>query len=100
MISRIFIERPRLAMVISIVITLAGYLALQQLPITQYPQIAPPTISVRTSYPGANAAVIADTVASRIETEVNGVEDMIYMQSNSGNDGSYELRVTFEVGTD
>ncbi len=100
MISRIFIERPRLAMVISIVITLAGYMALQQLPITQYPQIAPPTISVRASYPGANASVIADTVASRIETEVNGVEDMIYMQSNSGNDGSYELRVTFEVGTD
>ena len=100
MISRIFIERPRLAIVISIVITLGGILAMNSLPITQYPEIAPPTISVTTTYPGANSDVLANTVAAPIESTVNGVEDMLYMASTSSNNGTYELRVTFEVGTD
>ncbi len=100
MISRIFIERPRLAIVISVVITIGGILAMRSLPVTQYPEIAPPTISVRTTYPGANSDVLANTVAAPIESTVNGIENMTYMSSTSGNNGSYELRVTFEVGTD
>ncbi|MCU0556723.1 MAG: multidrug efflux RND transporter permease subunit [Desulfobacterales bacterium] len=100
MLSRIFIERPRLAMVISIVITLAGVLALLNIPIAQYPQITPPEIRVSATYPGANAQVVADSVAAPLEAEINGVEDMLYMVSTSSNDGGYSLSVTFAVGTD
>jgi HAE1 family hydrophobic/amphiphilic exporter-1 len=100
MFSRIFIERPILASVISIVIVIAGMVTLFTLPIAQYPEITPPTVSVTTSYPGASAQVLAETVASPIEQEVNGVEGMIYMMSQSASDGSYSLTVTFEVGTD
>ena len=100
MFSQIFIERPRLAMVVSIVLTLAGFIALFNIPVSQYPQITPPEIRVTTTYPGANAQVVADNVASPIEKEVNGVENMLYMSSSCSNDGRYTLAVTFEVGTD
>jgi HAE1 family hydrophobic/amphiphilic exporter-1 len=100
MFSRLFIERPIFASVIAIVITLGGLVTLPTLPVAQYPEIVPPTVKVTTSYPGAPAAVVAETVASPIEQEVNGVEDMIYMASTSASDGSYSLTVSFEVGTD
>ena len=100
MISNIFINRPRLAVVISIIITLAGLIAMFNIPVAQYPPITPPTIRVTATYPGANAQVVADTVAAPIEKEVNGVENMLYMSSSCSNDGRYSLSVTFEVGTD
>ncbi len=100
MFSRIFIERPRLAMVVSIIVTLAGVLALLNIPIAQYPQITPPEIRVSAVYPGAGAEVVADTVAAPLEAEVNGVENMLYMSSTCSNNGTYDMSVTFEVGTD
>ena len=100
MISRVFIDRPRLAGVVSIVLMLAGILSITSLPITQYPQVTPPQIVVRASYPGASAEVMANIVAGPIEDAVNGVQDMIYMSSTSDNSGSYSLTVTFAVGTD
>ncbi len=100
MISRVFIERPRLAGVISIVLMLAGILSISSLPITQYPKVTPPQVTVQTVYPGASAEVIATTVAGPIEDAVNGVDEMIYMSSSSDNSGSYQLIVTFAVGTD
>ena len=98
--SRFFIERPIFATVLSIVIVIAGGVTLGTLPIDQYPEITPPTVSVWTSYPGASARVVAETVAAPIEQQVNGVEGMIYMSSVSAGDGSYELTVSFEIGTD
>ncbi len=89
-----------MATVLALVIVIAGLVSLPGLPIAQYPEITPPTVKVTTTYPGANATVVADTVASPIEQQVNGVEGMIYMSSTSANDGSYGLTVTFEVGTD
>jgi multidrug efflux pump subunit AcrB len=100
MLARFFIDRPVLAWVISIVIVLMGLISAALLPIEQYPQIAPPTVRVTAIYPGANAQVVADTVAAPIEQQVNGVEKMLYMSSQSSNDGSYSLDVTFELGTD
>jgi multidrug efflux pump len=100
MLARFFIDRPIFAVVVSIVITLAGTIALFSLPIAQYPQITPPSVSVSISYPGASADVVAQTVAAPIEQSVNGVQGMLYMSSTSGSDGSYGLSVTFEVGTD
>nr|MDJ0893167.1 efflux RND transporter permease subunit [Gammaproteobacteria bacterium] len=100
MLSRFFIEHPIFASVISIVIVIAGGVSVGVLPIAQYPEITPPTVEVKTTYPGANALVLAETVAAPIEQEVNGVEDMIYMSSTSASDGSYTLTVSFEVGTD
>ena len=100
MFSKFFIEHPIFASVISIVIVLAGLVSVGLLPISQYPEITPPTVEVKASYPGANAAVVAETVAAPIEQEVIGVENMIYMSSVSAGDGSYTLTVTFEVGTD
>jgi multidrug efflux pump len=100
MIPHFFIDRPIFAAVLSIVITLTGAIALLSLPIAQYPEISPPSVQVAISYPGASALVVADTVAAPIEQQVNGVEGMLYMSSQSGNDGSYTLTVTFDVGTD
>jgi multidrug efflux pump len=100
MISRFFIDRPIFAAVLSIVITLAGAIAAKFLPIAQYPPIAPPTVQVSCSYPGASAQVVADTVAAPIEQQVNGVEGMLYMSSQCGNDGSYTLTVTFDLNSD
>jgi len=100
MFSRFFIGRPIFASVLSIVITLAGGIALFTLPIAQYPEITPPTVEVSAVYPGANAQVVVDTVAAPIEQAVNGVEGMMYMASQCTNDGSYTLTVTFAPGTD
>ena len=100
MFSRFFIHRPIFASVLSIIITLAGGIALFTLPIAQYPEITPPTVEVSACYPGANAQVVADTVAAPIEQQVNGVEGMLYMSSQCTNDGSYTLTITFELGVD
>jgi multidrug efflux pump subunit AcrB len=100
MLSEFFVRRPIFAAVISIVIVLLGVVSQGKLPVAKFPEITPPTVSVTAVYPGANASVVAETVAAPIEQEVNGVEGMIYMSSNSANDGSYSLTVTFEVGTD
>src|SRR5680860_27625 len=99
-ISHFFIDRPIFAAVISIIITLVGGVAYFSLPIAQYPEIAPPSISVTAQYPGASAEIVADTVATPIEQEVNGVDNMIYMTSQSTSDGSMALTVTFKLGTD
>jgi hydrophobe/amphiphile efflux-1 (HAE1) family protein len=98
--SHFFIVRPIFAIVISLVITIIGGLSYLNLPLTQFPEIVPPTITVTTTYPGASAQTVADTVAAVIEQEVNGVEDMIYMYSNSTSDGQMNLTVTFDIGTD
>src|SRR5947209_5938888 len=98
MFSHFFIERPIFASVLSIVITLAGAVAVVNLPVAQYPQITPPSIMVSAVYPGANSYVVADSVAAPIEQQINGVEDMMYMVSQSNNDGSYNLTVTFKPG--
>jgi len=100
MISLVFIKRPRLAMVISIVLTLAGILSIFVLPVEMYPKLAPPQIVVSANYPGASAEVLAATVAAPLEDEINGVEDMLYMTSKCENNGSYSLTIPFEVGTD
>jgi len=98
--SRFFIDRPIFAAVLSIVITLAGFLSRFVLPIAQYPQISPPNVSVECTYPGASAQVVAETVAAPIEQQVNGVENMMYMSSQCTNDGSYTLTITFKLGVD
>jgi multidrug efflux pump len=98
MFSRFFIDRPIFAAVLSIVICLGGFVARMQLPIAQYPRIAPPSIVVMANYPGASARDVAESIAAPIEQQVNGVEDMIYMSSQSANDGSYQLNVTFRPG--
>jgi multidrug efflux pump len=100
MLARFFIDRPVLAWVISVVIILLGAIAAGFLPVAEYPEITPPTVRVTANYPGANAQVVADTVAAPIEQQVVGVEGMLYMSSQSNNDGSYSLDVTFELGTD
>src|ERR1700749_948456 len=99
MFSAIFVDRPRLAIVIAIVTTIAGALAYLSMPVAQYPDIVPPQVSVTTAYPGASAAVVEATVAQPIESQIVGVDKAIYMKSVSGNDGSYSLLVSFELGT-
>ena len=100
MIFNVFIDRPRLAMVISIIITLAGLMAAVGIPVAQYPNIAPPTVSVSATYPGADAATVQSALAQPIENAVNGVPGMRYMQSTSTNDGGYSLSITFEQNID
>src|ERR1700752_3605342 len=100
MFSRFFIDRPIFATVISVVITLAGFVAMWTLPIAQYPEVTPPTVLVSAVYPGANSQTVRDTVAAPIEEQISGVEGMMYMSSRSTNDGAYNLTVTFKLGTD
>jgi HAE1 family hydrophobic/amphiphilic exporter-1 len=100
MISAVFVDRPRLAFVVSIVITLAGLIAITAIPRAQFPDIVPPQVAVTASYPGASADVVEQTVAQPIEQQVTGVDNMLYMKSQSGSDGSYKLTVTFTLGTD
>ncbi|WP_137939470.1 efflux RND transporter permease subunit [Chitinivorax sp. B] len=100
MFSRFFIDRPIFAAVISIFIMLAGLAAMRVLPIAQYPEIAPPVVSVRAVYPGASAEVLEQTVAAPLENQINGVEHMLYMNSTSAGNGAVEIQVTFEIGTD
>ena len=97
--SHFFIDRPIFAIVISIVLVIGGLLAYISLPTAQYPEIAPPTVQVTASYPGADPKVIAETVATPIEEQVNGVENMLYMASSATADGSMTLTVTFKLGT-
>ena len=99
MISGVFVDRPRLAIVIAFLTVIAGSLALLVIPVSQFPDIVPPQVQVTTRYPGASAAVVEATVAQPLEAQVNGADRMIYMKSNSGNDGSYGLTVSFELGT-
>src|SRR3954449_6403260 len=98
--AHFFVDRPIFASVLSIVFVILGLVAYAGLPVAQYPEIAPPTIVVRASYPGANAQTVAETVATPLEQEVNGVEDMLYMSSYSTSDGAMSLTVTFKLGTD
>jgi HAE1 family hydrophobic/amphiphilic exporter-1/multidrug efflux pump len=100
MFSRFFIDRPILAAVLSIFIVIAGLAAMRILPIAQYPEIAPPVVTVQAVYPGASAEVIEQTVAAPLENQINGVEHMIYMSSNSGSNGVVQIQVTFDIGTD
>src|SRR5690242_7899416 len=99
MFSAIFVDRPRLAIVIAIVTAIAGLLSLLSIPVAQFPDIVPPQVSVTASYPGASSEVVDATVAQVVESQVIGVDKMIYMKSISGNDGSYSLLVSFELGT-
>ncbi len=100
MFSKFFIDRPIFATVIAILMVLAGAMCYFTLPVAQYPDITPPTVMVSASYPGASASTVAQTVGVPIEQQVNGVEGMLYMSSNSNSDGSYSLTITFENGTD
>jgi hydrophobe/amphiphile efflux-1 (HAE1) family protein len=100
MISSVFVDRPRFAVVIAIMITLAGLISLMRIPVAQFPDIVPPQVSVTTTYPGASAAVVEATVAQPLEAQIVGADKMIYMRSYSGNDGSYSLTVSFALGTD
>ncbi len=100
MFSKYFIDRPIFATVLAIIMVMAGLITIHTLPVAQYPDITPPTISVMASYPGADAKTVAQTIGVPIEEQINGVENMLYMSSNSGSDGSYNLPVTFEQGTD
>lgn len=99
MISSVFVDRPRLAIVIAIITVIAGLIALTVIPVSQFPDIVPPQVQVTARYPGASAAVVEATVAQPLEAQVNGVDQMLYMKSNSGNDGSYSLTVSFNLGS-
>ncbi len=98
--SHFFIDRPIFASVVSIVFVILGAVAFSRLPVAQYPEIAPPVINVGGQYPGASAEVVASTVVAPLEEQINGVENMLYVSSNSSGDGRFSIGVTFEVGTD
>ena len=98
--SRFFIDRPIFAAVISMLIFIAGALSISKLPVSEFPEVVPPSVQVRAQYPGANPQVLAETVAAPLEEQINGVENMLYMSSQSTADGSYQLTITFKVGTD
>lgn len=98
-ISHFFIDRPAFAMVISIVITIVGIVGYFRLPVAQYPNVVPPFVVVRTSYPGASPEILMDTVVAPLDQEINGVENMLYMASQCSSDGSILITITFEVGT-
>ena len=100
MIFDVFIRRPRLAMVISLVITLAGLISIYVIPVAQYPSIAPPTVKVTATYAGADARTVEESIAQPLENAINGVSGMRYMKSSSVNDGSYTLNVSFDLTTD
>ena len=98
--SRVFIDRPIFAVVLSLATLAAGLISIFALPVSEYPEFAPPTISVRAVYPGANPTVLAQTVGTPLEDAINGVENMLYMSSSSTADGVLNLTVTFDIGTD
>src|SRR3954471_4193725 len=98
--SHFFVDRPIFATVLSVLITLIGGFAYFQLPVAQYPEIAPPTVVINASYPGASAQIVSETVATPIEQEINGVEHMLYMVSQATGDGNLSITVTFALGTD
>ena len=100
MISKTFISRPKFALVISIVITIAGLISMALLPVNMYPQITPPQVQISASYPGASAQIVEESVIRPIEEQVNGVEDMMYIESTSSNNGTANITVYFKVGTD
>src|SRR5512145_512602 len=100
MFSRFFIDRPIFAAVLSVFIVLAGLAAMRNLPIAQYPEIAPPVVTVQAVYPGASATVLEQSVAAPLENQINGVENMLYMSSTSSASGVVEIQVTFDIGTD
>src|SRR5215218_215702 len=100
MFSRFFIDRPIFAAVISVFLVLAGLAAMRVLPVAQYPEIAPPVVSVNAVYPGASAQVVESTVAAPLENAINGIPGMMYMSSNSASNGVVQIQVTFEIGTD
>ena len=100
MFSKFFINRPIFATVLALLIVVAGLIALNILPVAQFPEITPPTVQVSAVYPGANAETVAQTVGLPIEQQVNGVDGMLYMSSNSSSSGAYSLTITFAVGTD
>src|SRR5688572_30372286 len=100
MFPRYFIDRPILAGVLSILVVIAGLLAMGKLPLAEYPDVTPPTVMVRASYPGADPEVISETVAAPLEEEINGLDGMLYMSSFASSDGGLKINVTFEQGTD